>query len=248
MIKLKTFSLAAALSLAFLTNAQAETLKMGINYLAAPYSYQGDAGSLVGFEIDLIQAIGKEAGFEVEVDPIVFSKSLPGLEKGEYDFVGHVYGSAEREQKYNLIHIYDDQFKFIRLKSDDASPEPLTENSKVSVISFSPQDDKLHEIKQTQLPNIEIASLDTNFLAFKNLFLKKSEVLLIPASEMNYLVENYKDYEFQTFDVPEEYLKNLSINYATTKENKALADKIAAGFEAVKSKGIYDELKKKYRL
>lgn len=250
MNKLKGLSLATLIATSMTFIAQAETLKMGINYLAAPYSFQGADGKITGFEIELIQAIGKESGFEVDIDPIVFSKALPRLESGEYDFVGHVYGTPERQEQYNMIHIYDDAFKFISLKGKDGSSrmEPITENTKISVISFSPQDDKLHEIQKTQYPNIEIISVDTNFLGFKNLFLNKSEVLLVPYSEMSYLVNNYKQYEFQTFDVSKDFLDSLSINYATKKENTELAKRISDGFEAVKTKGIYAELKKKYNL
>lgn len=247
MNKFRNISLISTLSLAFFGVAQAETLKMAINYLSPPYSYQGEDGAFIGFEIDLIHEIGKEAGFEVLVDPIIFSRALSGLESGEYDIVGHVYGSQERMEKYNLVHIDYDQFKFIRLKGKPIV-EPITENTKVSVVGLSPQDDKLQEVKKTQLPNIEIASLESNFLAFKNLFLSKSEIMLVPASEMNYLMDNYKEYEFQVMDVPEEFLESLSINYATKKENQDLAERIAAGLEAVKAKGVYDELKKKYHL
>ncbi|TGA66873.1 transporter substrate-binding domain-containing protein [Dichelobacter nodosus] len=246
MFLFKKSSLAIALVMGMATAANAETLTMGINYLAAPYSYQDESGNLTGFEIELIQAIGKEAGFDVKIEPTMFSRALPGLEKGEFDFVGHVYGSEERSQLYNMIHIHDDGFKFIRLKKSDM--EPISENTKVSVISLSPQDEQLQAVKKLKYPNLEIAALDTNFLALKNLFMDKSEVMLAPISEINYLVKSYKDHEFQILDVPKEYVQSISINYTTKKDNAALAKRITDGLEATKKNGTFDTLKTKYNL
>lgn len=247
MNKIKIFTLISLLSIGL--NSHSETLKMGINHLAPPYSFQDEKGNLVGFEIELIDSIGKEMGFNVIIEPVKFVQIFPRLESGEYDIAAHIYSTAERAEKYNLVQLYSDELKFIALKSKSTDKtEPLVDSAKVSVIHNGSHVDKLNELKKSTYPNLEIIGSDTNFLAFKNLFLNKSEIFLVPYSEMNHLINNYKEHEFKVFDASTDIFNSLSVNYATKKDNTELAKRIASGLEIVKSKGIYDELRKKYNL
>lgn len=244
--------ISAVLALTAFTSlfTQAETVKMGVAAVAPPYSFQGEGAVQTGFKVELMQAIGKEAGFDVQIIPMSFLSAINDLEKGEIDVIGHIYGSKEREEQYNLIHVYDDAYKFLRVKekSDDNIETPLSDNTKVSVISDSPQNTQLESIKHDQLPNIEINAEDTNFLAFKNLFLKRSDIMLAPISEINYLRNNYKDFDFQILDMPDQYIQSTSVNFAIKKDNADLANRIQAGLDTVKANGTFDTLLKKYSL
>ncbi len=240
--------IALATSIAFsIQTATAETLKMGINSVAPPFAYQGENGDLTGFEIELMQAIGEVSDFEIQVVPIVFSSAFSRLEGRDYDFLGHVYGTEERKQNYWLIENYNDPFGFIKLESNELE-NPLSDNSRISVISFSPQDDELKKIKQEQIATLEISAFDTNFLAFKNLFLNKSDFLLAPKSEIHYLTGNHADYGYQAYELPKEYVQTVSVNYLMLKKDENLYKRIRDGLEKVKASGVYDQLVEKYNL
>lgn len=120
----------------------------------------------------------------------------------------------------------------------------------MAVIEGSPQFKELQIMKAQDYPTIEIRDSDTNFLAFKELFQGKSEIMFAPISEINSLCNNYKEYEFQILDLPAQYthIQAISINYATRKDENDLHRRIAKGFEAAKANGAYAALLKKYNL
>lgn len=250
--KISKFTAITLVSTCFNAAIQAETLKMGVNHNAPPYIYINEKGDLTGFTIELAKAIGKEAGFDVEVVALPFVSVIKAMENKEIDIIGHMYSSAERAKIYNFVNSYDDQFKFIRLKDRTSADlvTPLNENTRVPVIEGSPQFKELQAMKSQDYPTIEIRDLDTNFLAFKELFQKKSDIMFAPISEINSLRNNYKEYEFQILDIPSQYshIQVTSINYAIRKEEEALHERISKGFEIAKSNGVYDELIKKYNL
>lgn len=47
-----------------------------------PFESQGDDGELVGFDIDLMNAIGEEAGVQVEFESLPFDGLIPALQSG----------------------------------------------------------------------------------------------------------------------------------------------------------------------
>jgi arginine/lysine/histidine/glutamine transport system substrate-binding/permease protein len=50
-----------------------------------PFESQGDNGTLVGFDIDLMNAIGEAAGFTVQFQSLPFDGIIPSLQSGNVD-------------------------------------------------------------------------------------------------------------------------------------------------------------------
>lgn len=82
--------LAALAVLAGPTAAQAEpkdTYVIGTDTTFAPFEFTGDDGKLHGIDMDLIQAIAEDQGFEVEIRPLGFDAALQALQSGQVDAV-----------------------------------------------------------------------------------------------------------------------------------------------------------------
>lgn len=64
-------------------------LKMGTDAQFPPFEMRGgaDNSAIVGFDVDLAQAIAKKARMQLEVVDMPFSECLPALERGEVDMV-----------------------------------------------------------------------------------------------------------------------------------------------------------------
>ena len=41
----------------------------------------------MGFNVDLVEALGKQLGVKIQVDNVQFSGLVPGLQSGLYDFI-----------------------------------------------------------------------------------------------------------------------------------------------------------------
>lgn len=61
------------------------TIKVATEPAFPPFESQGDNGDLVGFDIDLMKAIGEAAGFTVEFQSLPFDGIIPSLQSGTVD-------------------------------------------------------------------------------------------------------------------------------------------------------------------
>lgn len=50
-----------------------------------PFQYINDAGEMVGFEVDLWNAIAERLGVEIEVTSVPFDSMIPGVQSGRWD-------------------------------------------------------------------------------------------------------------------------------------------------------------------
>lgn len=67
------------------TSPTAEVLRVGTEPAFPPFESQGTGGELVGFDIDLMKAIGEQAGKEVQFESLPFDGLIPALQSGSVD-------------------------------------------------------------------------------------------------------------------------------------------------------------------
>ena len=72
-----------------------------------PMEYVDENKNIVGFDIDLMKAIAKEGGFEVEIRNVAWDGIFAGLAAGEYDaIISSVTITPERQEKYDFSEPY----------------------------------------------------------------------------------------------------------------------------------------------
>ncbi|UVY83888.1 amino acid ABC transporter substrate-binding protein/permease [Brachybacterium sp. NBEC-018] len=102
--------LAALAVLAGPTAAQAEpkdTYVIGTDTTFAPFEFTGEDGKLQGIDMDLIQAIAEDQGFEVEIRPLGFDAALQALQSGQVDAViAGMTVTDEREKTFDFSDPY----------------------------------------------------------------------------------------------------------------------------------------------
>ena len=70
----------------FVSSFGAKKLYVGTNAEFKPYEYlEGD--KIVGFDIELMEAMGKEMGYEIKWNNMTFDGLLPALQMGKIDAV-----------------------------------------------------------------------------------------------------------------------------------------------------------------
>jgi cystine transport system permease protein len=84
------------------------TLKVGTEGVYPPFSYHGGTGSgLTGFDIDVMNAIGKHLGVKVEYVETPFDSMFAALEAGRFDVVANqITFNEERNARYDLSDPY----------------------------------------------------------------------------------------------------------------------------------------------
>lgn len=120
----RTF-LAAATLLALAGGAQAqEALKVGTEANGLPFSFVDPrSGKPDGFMVDVINAVAKEAGLEITVEPMEFSALISSLVAGKVDLTSAaMYVTEERKKVIDFSEPVFGYGEGMVVKSDDATP------------------------------------------------------------------------------------------------------------------------------
>jgi polar amino acid transport system substrate-binding protein len=83
------------------TSSDTEKIVVGLDDTFAPMGFRDENGDLVGFDIDLANAVGEELGMEVEFKPIDWNAKETELEAGTIDCVWNGM-SITPERKENM--------------------------------------------------------------------------------------------------------------------------------------------------
>ncbi|MGW4534744.1 transporter substrate-binding domain-containing protein [Nocardia sp. NPDC004340] len=107
----------------------ANTLKVGTEGNYSPFTYQ-DNGSLTGYDVDVIKAVGDKLGKKVEFTTAPWDSLFAALESKRVDLVANqVTVKPEREQKYSLSQPYTVSEGVIVTKTGNGGIHALTDLS-----------------------------------------------------------------------------------------------------------------------
>ena len=129
---LKTLAAAAALQATLLAPAHAGenlaavqsagALKIGTEGTYAPFTYHDTDGKLVGFDVEIGEAIAKKLGVKAEFLEGKWDGLIAGLDANRYDAVINQVGITEaRKQKYDFSEPYIASKAVLIVRADDDS-------------------------------------------------------------------------------------------------------------------------------
>ena len=129
---LKTLAAAAALQAAILAPAHAGenlaaiqsagALKIGTEGTYAPFTFHDTDGKLVGFDVEIGEAIAKKLGVKAEFLEGKWDGLIAGLDANRYDAVINQVGITEaRKQKYDFSEPYIASKAVLIVRADDES-------------------------------------------------------------------------------------------------------------------------------
>ena len=85
----------------------------------APFEFEDESGNMIGIDLDLLQAISEDQGFQYELQVLGFSAAVTALEAGQCD--GVIAGMSitdERKEKYDFSDPYYDSGVGMAVASD----------------------------------------------------------------------------------------------------------------------------------
>src|SRR5438552_13046431 len=102
-MQLKRLGLAAIAALAFAIPASAsaqQSLKVGSTATGTPFTFlDTKTNSIQGVMVDLITEIGKDAGFQLQIEPMQFSALIPSLTSSKIDIISAaMFATAARKE------------------------------------------------------------------------------------------------------------------------------------------------------
>ena len=98
-----------------------KVLKVGTEGVYPPFSYHGGSGSsLTGYDIDVMNAIGKHLGVKVEYVETPFDSMFAALEAGRFDLVANqITFNEERDARYDLSDPYVETTGVLVVRKDE---------------------------------------------------------------------------------------------------------------------------------
>jgi polar amino acid transport system substrate-binding protein len=118
-------------------------LKVGTDPTYAPNEFKDDNDKIVGFDIDLFNAVSKKLGLKAEYTGSIFDNIIPGVQGGSYDVgVSSFTDNAEREQVVDMVTYLQAGTQWARTAGGDVTPDKAC-GHKVAVQTGTVQVDDL---------------------------------------------------------------------------------------------------------
>lgn len=93
----------------------------------APFEYiDEESGELVGFDVDLIKALAKEAGIEIEIEQLEFDGIVAGIGSGKFDIgIAGMTITEEREENIDFTQPYYEAGLILAVTKDNDEIESI---------------------------------------------------------------------------------------------------------------------------
>lgn len=215
-----------------------QVILVGTNAEFAPFEYL-EKNEIVGFDIDLLNAISKETGIEFKIKDMAFDGLLPALQTKKVDLViAGMTATPEREKTVLFSKPYFTAKQVIITKKTDNSLKTFDDLSgkKVGVMLGFTGDTVVSEIKGAKVERFNAA-----YAAIMALNQGKIDAVVLDSEPAKKYIANSK--ELVIADVPaaeEDYA------IAVRKNDKDLIEKINTAVDKLKTNGEYDKILKKY--
>ena len=84
-----------------------QKVKVGTEGVYAPFTFTDGSGKLTGYDVEVVEEIGKRANLDIEFVPTPWDSMFLGLESKKFDFIANeIAKNPEREKKYTFSDDY----------------------------------------------------------------------------------------------------------------------------------------------
>jgi len=217
---------------------------VGTDAAYAPFESQNEKGEIVGFDIEVVQAIAAKGGFEVKFVNTPWEGIFNALAQGDRDLlVSAITITDERRQTMDFSDPYFDAAQLIAVKeSSKVTKFADLKKLKVGVQTGTTGDEAV--TKLLGKTNTNIKRFESTPLALKELEAGGVDAVVADNGVVIHYVANNPGGKFKTVSdkefVPEQY------GIAVKKGNAELLGKLNDGLKAIKSDGTYDKIYAKY--
>lgn len=217
---------------------------VGTDAAYAPFESQNEKGEIVGFDIEVVQAIAAKGGFEVKFANTPWEGIFNALAQGDRDLlVSAITITDERRQTMDFSDPYFDAAQLIAVKeSSKVTKFADLKKLKVGVQTGTTGDEAV--TKLLGKTNTNIKRFESTPLALKELEAGGVDAVVADNGVVTHYVANNPGGKFKTVSdkefVPEQY------GIAVKKGNAELLGKLNDGLKAIKSDGTYDKIYAKY--
>lgn len=216
----------------------AKVLKVGTDAGFAPFEFQDEKSKeYVGFDMDLIKALGKQMGYEVQIQNMNFDGLIPGLEVNSIDAVASGMTITEaRKQKVNFTKPYYQAGLTIVVKNENNTIKNFKdlEGKKIAVQIGTTGAAEAKKIKDAQVREFNNAPE-----AFMELKAGGVDAVVNDKPVNEYYIAQSGSKDAKAVGEP---LQAEEYGIAVAKKNTELAGKLDKALDELKKNGEYEKI------
>ncbi|MFC0524264.1 transporter substrate-binding domain-containing protein [Pontibacillus salicampi] len=222
------------------SSSEGETYTVATDANFKPFEFKDpDTGEMTGFDIELLQAIADEEGFQVEFKTMKFAGLLSGLQAGRYPIgIAGISITDERKEKMDFSDPYYDSGLILMVPKDsDIQSIDDVDGKSVGTRQGSTSEEYLNN--KTDATVESFPDIITAYMDVKN---GRLDAALYDLPNVQYFVQQQGEGELKTVG---DVLQGESYGIALPKDSD-LTETINSGLQTLKDNGTYDELYEKY--
>ncbi len=222
---------------------EAEVYEVGIDTTYPPFEYEED-GEYTGIDIDLINAIAEDQGFEINFNPMDFGGIIPALQADQLDIA--IAGMSITDERKAVVDFSDPYFDagltlVVQADNTDITSLEDLEGKTVAVKSGTTGAQFARDNQEEY--GYEIAQFEDSPSMFQEVSNGNADVLLEDYPVIAYAIAE-SGLDLKTTG---ERLTGDQYGIAVLKgENAEVLEKINAGLQELRDSGEYDEILSKY--
>ena len=246
MKKATTLLLAGIAAVTMAASAHAETLVNGIDAAFPPFAFIDTDGKAKGFDVEAVNWIAKEMGFEVKHQPVAWEGIIPSLMANKIDFI--CSGMSITPKRAEQVNFTDPYWKVINVfvvKKDSQlnSEQVLTGGKKVGLQQGTAEEQWLSDARKTNPTwNFEARQYSAAQMALGDVLNGRIDAAGMNEAPANDAIKNGQPVKIAgTFGNEEAY------GCAVRKGDSELLKKLNEGYARLMKSPKWEELKAKYK-
>lgn len=225
---------------------QTKVLRVGCDAAFAPFTYTDDKGQLIGFDVDLINAIGEEMGYKIDMKGYPFDGIIPTLITNNIDLI--ISGFTISEERAKRVAFSEPYYRcgltYLVKKENASKFDSFDDLAKAEICTQIGTTGSLYLEKVLDKPNLkQFNTPPETYLELQN---GGCEVVVNdrPVNDF-FLARSPENKEkIVSFDINE--AQNEYYGIAVRKDNQVLLEIINEGLERLIANGKFAKISEKW--
>jgi ABC-type amino acid transport substrate-binding protein len=225
------------------TRSAEDVLVFGVDPTYRPLAFYDENKNLVGFDIDLANAMAQRMGAKAKFETMSFDGLIPALQAKRIDIEAELSVRPQRKEQVDFSTPFFSQnlTPVMRIDRKDFDPKSLEElkGEKIGVTAGTSAD-----LALANVAGLNIARYNTTTDAFRDLILKRVDVVVVDSLTAGYQVKHTFPTELRAGRTG--LASRTEIASAIRKGNTELLERVNKAIAAMKADGALDAIIKKW--
>lgn len=219
-----------------------EPLRVATNATFVPFEFKDDANpeDYKGFEMDLIKAVGKELGREVQINNLPFSGIIPVIQQGDMDIAAAGMTMTQERAKNVLFAAPFYESKLVILAPNGSGITSIDDlQGKTVAVQMGTTGAGYAEQK-----GLNIKQFDHNSELIMDLQVGGAQAGILDKPVADYFLAQDGKGKYEIIDIPD--TKSEYLAFAINKNNTELQKEVNAALAKLKETGEFQKLYKQW--